>query len=89
MGIGIEVYKAECQPGADVVAVWFRLAMVTLLIMTEHQELILANDEIRVKVFSVAARIPMAWPQEGPHEATFDTEEFVREVRSLARTILT
>jgi hypothetical protein len=84
VGVGIEVYKAACEPGVDVVAVWFRLAMVTLLIMArECGDLTLEDDTCRRKVFEVAARIPMRWPPEGPHEATLDTEKFVRAVRSL------
>ena len=59
--------------------------MITLLTMTEHQELTLEDDVVRGKVFNVAAQIPMTWPPEGPRlSLPFDTEVFVREVRSLA-----
>ena len=59
--------------------------MITLLTMTEHQELTLEDDVVRGKVFNVAARIPMTWPPEGPGlSLPFDTEVFVREIRSLA-----
>jgi hypothetical protein len=85
VGVSAGFYERACQPGADVRALRFRAMMIEMLIRREHQELTLEDDALRAKVFEVASRIPMTWIGFGRIDALpFDTEEFVRKVRSLS-----
>jgi hypothetical protein len=66
----------------NVSAVLFRLGAIHLLLMAG--DLKLEDDALRAKVFKVASRIPMTWIGFGSVDALpFDTEGFIREVRSL------
>ena len=88
IGVGMEVYKAACQPGADVRAAWFRFTMTQALGLMEHQELahLDQNEQLRDAVFKVAARFPMRWVGEGRLDGLpYDAEAFVREVRKEQR----
>jgi hypothetical protein len=83
-GIGMDVYRRACKPGADVQAVWYRLGMLTLLeTMTNDGGRIvpgLTDGKPTDAVFKVLATAPMTGMQIGAprHGPPFDTEELIK-----------
>lgn len=80
--IGQSALKSVCSPGADTVAVWYRLRMLGLCDDAGLLSAYKRDGEFTDAVFRVAATFPMKRMEvdvtyEGP---PFDTEEFVREI---------
>jgi hypothetical protein len=82
--IGSGVYESVCSPGADVTAVWYRVAMLGLITRTMPEMLArwTHNGQLDDVVSEVAATFPMKKMRtgivyEGP---PFDVEEFVKQI---------
>jgi hypothetical protein len=80
--IATSVFRSVCSPGADVTAVWYRVAMLGTCdeegLLSAHKH----DGEFTDAVFQVAAKFPMKRVEadaeyEGP---PFDTEEFLKQV---------
>lgn len=86
VGIGVEIFKARCKPGADIPAVTYRANMIAMLqhagpeIMTP-----LIQDKLDA-VFLAAAQIPMEWMGVGitRRGLPFDADDFIRRVSEAA-----
>lgn len=82
--IDIRSFQHVCSPGANVMAVWFRVSMLEAMkVMTPDM---LApwthNNDLDDVVFQVAATFPMKKMQVGVvHDGPpFDVEEFVKQI---------
>jgi hypothetical protein len=86
VGIGVEVFKAHCKPGANIMATTYRANMIAMLqLVTPELVNPLVQDKLDA-VFQTAATIPMEWMGVGiPRRGLpFDADEFVRRVREAA-----
>jgi hypothetical protein len=80
--IATSIFRSVCSPGADVTAIWYRVAMLG---MCDQEGLLSAHKhdgEFSDAVFQVAASFPMKRMEanvtsQGP---PFDTEEFLKQV---------
>jgi hypothetical protein len=86
MSIGNSLYERACTPGANVLAVFFRVSMLRMLkMMTESEGLIspwLHDGKPEDVVFKVLATMPMNGLSAGGRQGLpFDVEEFRRRIR--------
>lgn len=80
--IGSRVYEQTCKPKADLQAVGYGAAVLSMLMhLAQHPENPwLKEDQLEDLVFTAAAKIPMEWMgvgivRDGP---PLDVDEFVR-----------
>jgi hypothetical protein len=85
--ISIKLYKRACSPGANVMAVWYRLSILKLLCQQGHLSAWLHDDEPIEAVFRVAATFPMPSMEPGVvrQGPSLDVPEFVRQVEESAK----
>ena len=88
--IGPNIYARVCVPGANVFAVWHRVAMLNLV--AEHAALLkLAElpDDVRDAVFNVAAKCPLKqWKPGEVHEGLpADVQEFAQQIQNEVRRL--
>jgi hypothetical protein len=85
--IGMTMFEHVCSPGADIGAVWYRAAMLTLPTGTSLLSRWVHDGEFEDAVLRVAARFPMKKLNVGVvHEGLpFDVEGFVKQVVEEAR----
>jgi hypothetical protein len=86
VAIGVEVFKAHCKPGANIMAVTYRAGMIGMLqLVTPEVVNPLAQDKLDA-VFQTAATIPMEWMGVGNVRRgfPFDADDFIRRVREAA-----
>jgi hypothetical protein len=82
IGIGADVYKQACGPGADVRAIFERVSNLTILQEVGILAPWLKNGVPDDAVFHVAAKMPMRRRQTGDVYQTsrFDVDEFIKQV---------
>jgi len=82
--IGAGVFKAVCKPGADILAVAYRRAMLEMLERTLRAAW--NGGELSENAFKVAARMDLNWPQVGvvQKRPLVELEDFLAEVQSEA-----
>lgn len=84
VGIGDEVIKAICKPGANAEAVWYRSSMIWVLNQLPQEQVApwVKDEEVSDAVFLTMATIPMEWVGHTEREGLpFDIEEFFRRLR--------
>ena len=84
VGIGFEVVKAICKPGANLQAVWYRSSMIQVLNRIAQEQLApwVKDEEVSDAVFRTMATIPMEWVGHTEREGLpFDVKEFFRRLR--------
>ena len=82
--IGSDGMKAICKPGANVLAVWYRLSMIWVLNRFAQERLApwVKGEEVSDAVFRTMATIPMEWIGHTDREGLpFDVEEFFSRLR--------
>jgi hypothetical protein len=84
-GIGAEFVKANCRPGRDVSAVWYRAAMLRALVDHSGEQLAawIREGQPGPELFRAAAQTSMKWIGVGvDHEGfPFDVDELLRLAR--------
>jgi hypothetical protein len=80
--MGMSALEAICSPGADLIAIWYRLRMLGLCDEAGLLSAYKSDGKFTDAVFQVAATFPMKRMEadvtyQGP---PFDTEEFVKQV---------
>lgn len=85
VGIGVEVFKAHCKPGATIAAVTFRGGQLWILGQVAPDLLApwTKDGQFDDVIFRAIAQVPMEWIGVGiTHEGLpFDVEDFMRRVR--------
>ena len=85
IGVGMELIKRVCSPGADIGAVAYRCQMLWLLEMCRGDALIAwkRSGQFEEAVFRVAANIPMKWMAVGvpQPDLPFGADAFIEQLR--------
>jgi hypothetical protein len=95
IAIDSSAIKNVCTPEADARDVWYRTAMLKLLLHVadrtprerDAQELakFKHGNEVDDRLFDVMAKIPLKWmPEEGMQGFPFDPDAFMNELREVA-----
>ena len=80
--IGMSAYESVCSPGANSIAVWYRLKMLGLCDADGLLEAYKSDGEFTDAVFRMAATFPMKRMEMGVRYQgpPFDVEEFLKQV---------
>ena len=80
--IGMSAYESVCSPGANSIAVWYRLKMLGLCDADGLLEAYKSDGEFTDAVFRVAATFPMKRMEMGVtyQGPPFDVEQFLKQV---------
>jgi len=69
VGISVHTLSDVCEPGADVMAVWFRAALVYAVLSQGSLDSWREGDTLRDKVFETAAGFPIPDPRKVDFDA--------------------
>jgi hypothetical protein len=76
-----DAWKRVCSPGADLFAIWYRIAILETLIEQGLLSPWLQNDGLDDAVFKVLATFPMKRIQKGGQEGfPFDIQELTKQI---------